>query len=511
MLIRRPVDARWIIALAVLGCIAGWTAHAPLLARFPGPWAEDAALFLPAAARSGLSSLFEPYSGYLHLLPRLLALAIVKGFDVEDYGAAVFWSSLAAAGMVFWYLVTASLTLGRRIALALGLALVCPPGEVIGNITNTQWLFLLVVVVGTIEGEGNVHRPRTVSRVLLALACLTGPFSAMWLIVRSIVRRQVRPSTVPDWILLVGGMVQLAVFAFARDSSAPPLIVTPSSVAGLARFAVTNPYLLLLALPVLTQVLDRKLWSGEGADGIQISISIFLMALLTAALAWFRYVAHPDFTGFEIGGDGGRYYFAQSALAVCSLVWTASRRATLVHAGAGIIPIFIGGTYFNSPYQRIEWSWRVAVARAEVAGADQVAAAPRGWFLPRTEGMKGWGQRMRWAYEAERPSGRFEAAADCIAGLAVGGAEADGVSEISGVVSASDAARASYVVLRRLDGTAIGYGVVYRDVLGHALRTGSVRRFRAFAASRDLPALGSMSILAVDRSVVCSRTWQEPG
>lgn len=504
----RRVDARLIVGLAVLGCLAGWIAHAPVLARFPVPWAEDAALFLPAAARSGLASLVEPYSGYLHLLPRLLALAIVEGFDVEDYGAAVFWSGIAAAGVVFWYLATTSLTLGRRVALALGLALVCPPGEVIGNITNTQWLFLMVVVVGTIEQEGEAHRPRAVSRILLSVACLTGPFSAMWLIVRSVVRRQLRPATVPDWILLVGGSVQLAVFAFARDQSAPPLVITPSSIAGFAQFAIGNPYLLLLVLPVLTQLLWRKDAAGDGIAGMQISLLLWLMALLTAALAWFRYVAHPEFTGFEIGGGGSRYYFAQAALAVCSLVWAAPRTATLVHAGAAAIPIFIGVAHFQSPYQRIEWSWRAAVARAEVAGSDQVAAAPRGWVLPRTDRMKGWGRRMRWAYEAEQPSGRGGAAADCIADLAVGGLAADGVSEISGAVRTLDAGRASYVTLRREDGVAIGYGVAFEDESAHAMPIDGGRRFRAFVRGDDRPALASVSILAADRSVVC--WWSAP-
>lgn len=45
----------------------------------PGPiaqylWAEDGSIFINQAHTLGLAALWQPYAGYLHLYPRLVAL-----------------------------------------------------------------------------------------------------------------------------------------------------------------------------------------------------------------------------------------------------------------------------------------------------------------------------------------------------------------------------------------------------------------------------------------------------
>jgi hypothetical protein len=57
-----------VIACAVLLALRKpWALHTPQL------WAEDGSIFLTQDEQMGVRAWWEPYNGYLHLLPRLIA------------------------------------------------------------------------------------------------------------------------------------------------------------------------------------------------------------------------------------------------------------------------------------------------------------------------------------------------------------------------------------------------------------------------------------------------------
>lgn len=76
-------------------------------------WAEDATIFISQAQSLGLASLWQPYAGYLHLYPRLVAL-LASQFPLI-YTPALFFS-----GWLLAYIFAFSILIHR--ALQAGIA-----------------------------------------------------------------------------------------------------------------------------------------------------------------------------------------------------------------------------------------------------------------------------------------------------------------------------------------------------------------------------------------------------
>ena len=152
---RRCIDnaTRWLYGrgswvLAILFCVAvvGRSLHR---LDHPQMWAEDGRNWYADAHNvGGFATLFEPYAGYLHLLPRLLAWLV----------AAQRPASAAVSIYVLWVIAQlwfAVIIWRRRAAigtslavLLVGLAGLAPYAtEIYGNLTNLQWYGAPVLVV----------------------------------------------------------------------------------------------------------------------------------------------------------------------------------------------------------------------------------------------------------------------------------------------------------------------------------------------------------------------------
>ncbi|MBL8936530.1 MAG: hypothetical protein JNM69_18375 [Archangium sp.] len=167
-------------ALTATLCFRGW----PRLEQ-PSLWAEDGLIFLYDAVSMGWASLVEPYAGYVHLLPRLLALVFSHWLPLSIYPHAVYLSSvvLFAAILTFWSeqalvdVIPSAAT--RRVAV--WVCCFCPGlEELLGNLANLHSLaflflcglllarfrrrfgpidFVLVTLAATTSGEGVVLSP----------------------------------------------------------------------------------------------------------------------------------------------------------------------------------------------------------------------------------------------------------------------------------------------------------------------------------------------------------------
>ena len=140
--------AAW--AAAVLGA-AGLTLAAWL--RLPGLtrdtlWAEDGGVFLRQALGSRfLDGVLDPYDGYLHLLPRVLAHVSLRIGPLEAYAERITWLSCASVGLVgtavFFLSRPYVPSTGSRVLLAAIPALLpVGPLEVLGNTANLHWYML---------------------------------------------------------------------------------------------------------------------------------------------------------------------------------------------------------------------------------------------------------------------------------------------------------------------------------------------------------------------------------
>lgn len=143
----------------------------------PQFWAEDATVFFKEQLGHAWPMLFKPYAGYMHVVPRSVAW-IASWFSparipmIYNTAAVV----IDAAAICF--------VLGRlrgHVPLALGLLsflLVPTNGEIIGSITNGQWLlqFALAAICFCPEVQTSTAKRWIRAAIALAIA-LTGPFS----------------------------------------------------------------------------------------------------------------------------------------------------------------------------------------------------------------------------------------------------------------------------------------------------------------------------------------------
>jgi hypothetical protein len=141
----------------------------------PQFWAEDGVIFFLQERTKGVSALFEPYGGYLHLVPRCVAL-IAGAFDPlwipSIYNASAFLCLLLTAGFCLYCRID---DVNRT---CLALALVCIPhsGEVFLNLTNAQWILAIILPLLIVQRMPTTKMSAFIDIAALVIVGLTGPF-----------------------------------------------------------------------------------------------------------------------------------------------------------------------------------------------------------------------------------------------------------------------------------------------------------------------------------------------
>ncbi len=150
----------------------------PYALLVPQPYAEDGTIFLAQNDLVGLRALLEPYMGYLHTLPRLIAWIASRLLDPAWWPA--FYNVTAFA---IWLAVIAR-TYSPRLPLPpalrpwLALAFFLGPqtGEVLFSITNLQWVVAFLLIQQAFIAAPTTTAQRLADLALVALLGLTGPF-----------------------------------------------------------------------------------------------------------------------------------------------------------------------------------------------------------------------------------------------------------------------------------------------------------------------------------------------
>jgi hypothetical protein len=173
-----PGPAGGRLLLILLGLAALLALRKPDALLNPQLWAEDGSVFLVEQERLGATAILQPYMGYLHLLPRLTAWSAAQLLDPAWWPA---WYNGVA--FLVWCGVLAR-TLSPRLPLPhrpwLALAVLAGPqtGEILGTITNAQWVTALLLVQQALLRRPETTAQRTGDLLLVAGASLTGPFAA---------------------------------------------------------------------------------------------------------------------------------------------------------------------------------------------------------------------------------------------------------------------------------------------------------------------------------------------
>lgn len=145
-----PVEQQsdWAVAMAVaLTCsLVAWARMTPVARRTI--WAEDGRVFLTDAfSAAPFTTLFRPYGGYLHLIPRATAEFIAAVVQPPRYALALSAAAcvIAAGVAALVYVCARAVTGSRVLRICLATVTVAVPAlplEVLGNLANVHWFFL---------------------------------------------------------------------------------------------------------------------------------------------------------------------------------------------------------------------------------------------------------------------------------------------------------------------------------------------------------------------------------
>lgn len=320
--------AFWLPAVLAL-CGIVLFARKPDQLFHPQFWAEDGYFFHEFYVH-GWSTLFAPYAGYLHLIPRLVA------------GTSFWWDPLYAPA---WFVGCAAavtlyvcvLTLSPRQLLpggpltALAVVMVPDAFEVLLNVTNLQWIVAVSLVLLLLSRDPESKLGWLHDVAVAVFAGLTGPFSL--LLAPCFVARGLGRKTRASWILaaLITLTAAIQLFFILQFHESQPANATVDPAAGLGaigtrlagslftggRVSEQSPVGLrwLLALFTASLVLAAGLRRDHRQPVFKFLAAVFAV-LLAASLYRCRWVLpqlqHP--------GYGARYFFPLQLV----LIWLVS-------------------------------------------------------------------------------------------------------------------------------------------------------------------------------------------
>jgi hypothetical protein len=164
--------------LTILGLLLLLAARVSQVISVPQFWADEGASFFRDAWCSGWPALFKHYSGYYHVIPRLVAL--VASFFPPLYAPRIYTlGSLAITGLVLAMILSDRLRLPYRPLLALAVVMVPHDGEVFANLTNIQWILALGLIVTALMEPAKSALGRFFDAGYVCLAGFTGPYITM--------------------------------------------------------------------------------------------------------------------------------------------------------------------------------------------------------------------------------------------------------------------------------------------------------------------------------------------
>jgi hypothetical protein len=184
-------------------------------------WGEDGSIFINQSAHLGLSSIWTPYAGYLHVFIRIVAY-LANFADLQFIPYIYFLGWLLA--YIFTVYIISSRLLNQKISrltIVITIALVSLQphlGEVFFTLTNSQWLLGLCLFIYVLIPK--VSWNLWIDLPIIGILSLTGPFSIITLPVFCL-KIYLANSLSKDWPILVtiavGALTQLVLLLFFTD------------------------------------------------------------------------------------------------------------------------------------------------------------------------------------------------------------------------------------------------------------------------------------------------------
>ncbi|MFD4675517.1 hypothetical protein ACFWNN_37720 [Lentzea sp. NPDC058450] len=405
--------------LTWLGLSAGFVASVAFLLLIPAGWsrldhlwAEDGARFMVDAVRSPvLTNLVDPYGGYLHAFPRLVAQVVaLLPIEWTAAGFAICAAILRALVALITFAASKAYLKSTPMRFALAaLVIVLPAGnsETLNNVTNLHW-FLLYGVFWALLWR---NAPRVPVALFVVLSALTSPLVFI-LAPIAVVRLFQSRKEVP--IAFLGALVVQGVtmlFADRAPYSHDPVDPVQVLLASLLRVPVVaftgservtdfypaqGNFVILAALLVAAVPIAAALRFGDRAGRTLALVAVAYSVVLIVACLVLNWAQVLQVQAPDVVMAGQRY-----SIAPCLFLFTAIfvgldatpqktwERVVVVGSRylVGFLVVVSIFSHFRVPrtvLTGIEWDDSLARARAEcAAGATEARLEhePQDWFF----------------------------------------------------------------------------------------------------------------------------------
>jgi hypothetical protein len=380
------------VTLLWLACAAVLFARRPDLLATPQLCAEDGVVFFRDAALSGVASLFAPYAGYHHAIPRIVAL-IALPLPAALQPAAYAWISVALAAACCAVLApllrSAIADTGLRAFAALGVAAAMPSDEIIGSVASLQWYLHVPVLAASLAVlPARLNVAARVAAVLIGATTPQGLIAAP--IAAALWWR--RPAGFDPWIAtLYAGASLLNVLTSPREAGGHATAHAAEAFVAVTAFRVGDAV-------ALGRNGAMDLAAHATAAGVALGLA--LIAALLVALAWrrgtvvaaaFAYLILAPVAlvlatrSFDAAGLAGyaffgadRYFVAPCAAAVVALAALAGtiHRATFARAAAVAALGYGAYANFHEPRMLPDDHWAAAAPALDAWRAQRDGGVP---------------------------------------------------------------------------------------------------------------------------------------
>ncbi len=359
----------------------------------PQLYAEDGTIFLGQNDFLGLRAFAEPYMGYLHTLPRLIAWTASHLLDPAwwplAYNGAAFLLGLAVMARIF----SPRLALPHKPALALALLLACQTGEIFSNITNLQWLTAVLLILQALITPPVTLAQRAGDLTIVFLVGLTGPFVVALgpLLAWRWWRERNRDALA---VLLVATFCAIAQTCLVLTTG--PKFVYPAFDVS-AFFAVIGQRLIIWPLagdyaaihlpPAVMGVIGTVAllallgWALRAHPRRPLRAPIVAAFVLMLIAAVYR--SRPDIWGFASPSFSDRYFYLPRVLLLWLVIWEIDARPRFVAwmaRGVGGVVVVVQALHFTVPAPK-DYHWAKHCEPIRRGVPAHIPTLPEDWTL----------------------------------------------------------------------------------------------------------------------------------
>lgn len=368
----------------------------------PQLYAEDGAIFLQQFENSGISSLWQPYAGYLHTIQRLVAAA--GGILHIDMLSIPFYYNFAAFTIAFLlalylYYCASLINLQQKILFATSFLFIPVDSEIYMNLTNSIWLVELGLIAYVFihhKHSATKGVPYFLSLLIVFLLSLTGPCAfiispvILFIIIKD--RKQLTVAQlVPLLIILSGGAVQAYCIKFSGTNSVRNNFDIPAEEWHLLKLFTYNTRDLLF---LNSEYLH---WSENTRNTIAaiLAVLIILVAIyayrkinvsrkyvpaLAGLLFFISFVfSFWPYETLVLALRSARYYFIPFSCFALLMIIAADKKITTVHLAAYI-------AFFSLHVEMIRFSlpdknWKQEILLYNNSVRSNLPINPDGWYV----------------------------------------------------------------------------------------------------------------------------------